>query len=168
MKPPFFTALAWLAACGPAPAPRTVADTPASDRSNMPADRRSNDSLRVVIDAPEDPAPGAPVRIVLRVQNVTDRTLDLYLTGRPTAFDMTVTDASGTVVWRRLEGETIAMAVRIESLPPHGQLEFTHTWDRRSNAGAPVSPGTYTIRGHVPTEDGPLEAPARRLHIRPA
>lgn len=108
---------------------------------------------------------GVPVAITVRAENITARSLDLYLTGRPIAFDLIVTDLTGAVVWRRLEGEVIAAALRIETLAPGDTLELTDTWDQRTNAGEPVVPGAYTVRGEILAEDQPLVTPSRTLRI---
>ena len=101
----------------------------------------------------------------MRVQNVSDGALDLYLTGRPIAFDLIVTDAEGSVVWRRLEGEVIAAVLRIETLNPGAILVLEDRWNQRSNAGEPVAPGPYTVRGELPTESGPLVTTTSPLRI---
>jgi hypothetical protein len=107
------------------------------------------------------------VAITVRAENGTDSTIDLYLTGRPIAWDVVVTDAAGTVVWRRLEDEIIATALRIETLAPGASLELTGAWDQRSNAGDAVAPGSYTVQAGILTETEPLVTPSRLLRILP-
>lgn len=124
-----------------------------------------SDSLRLHLELPEEVGEGVALPMTLRVENVLERHLDLYLTGRPIAFDLVVTDEEGGVVWRRLEGQVVPMVLRIETLAPGGVLELTGRWDQRSNAGDPVPPGVYTVRGEVLAEDGPLVTPARRVRI---
>jgi hypothetical protein len=125
------------------------------------------DSPRLHLDIPEQAAAGESVPITVRAVNQGDRTIELYLTGRPVAWDVIVTDAAGTMVWRRLEGEIIAMALRIETLEPGEVLELAGAWDQRSNAGATVAPGTYTVRAEILTEAAPLVTPSLELRILP-
>ena len=125
----------------------------------------SADSLRLRLEMPERAAPDEPVPITFKVQNVTDRDMDLYLTGRPIAFDLIVTGEDGEVVWRRLEGETVPMVLRIETLEPGKALELEETWDQRSNVGERVPPGAYTVRGELLTEGEPLATPDSNLRI---
>ena len=101
------------------------------------------DSLRFEIDIPPAVPNGEPVPIVLRVRNVGDKPLELYLTGQPIAFDITITRADGTQVWRRLEGAAISAILRIEVLGPREVLEFKDAWDQRQDDGKPAGPGVY-------------------------
>jgi len=145
------------------------ASPPSRERSSEETDVvASADSLSLRLEMPERVATDEPVPITLEVRNVTDRSIDLYLTGRPIAFDLVVTEEDGEVVWRRLEGEVIPMVLRIETLEPGVALEFEETWDQRSNAGEFVPPGTYTVRGKLLTEDEPLVTPESRLRIGPS
>jgi hypothetical protein len=88
------------------------------------------------------------------------------LTGRPIAFDITITRADGSIVWRRLEGQTIAAILRIEVLAPSGVLEFKGTWDQRTGSGERASPGLYTVQGALPTDSPtPLRTSPASLSI---
>ncbi len=129
----------------------------------MPAPE--SDSLRLTLEFRERVREGEPVPVTLRVENVGSATLDLYLTGRPVAFDLVVTDREGAVVWRRLEGEIMAAVLRIEILEPGGALSFDDVWDQRSNAGEPVTAGEYFLHGELLREDGPLASAPRPLVI---
>jgi hypothetical protein len=125
------------------------------------------DSLRLRLELPDEVEAGAPVPITLVAKNVTDRALELYLTGRPVAFDLTVIDEAGAVVWRRLEGQMILMVLRIETLAPGAALELHDTWDQRTNEGVRVPPGAYTVRGEILAEGERLPTPPRELRILP-
>lgn len=103
--------------------------------------------------------------IVLRAENVSGEILELYLQGRTIAFDVVVTDADEHVVWRRLEGEIVPAILRIETLEPGAVLELEARWDQRSNAGEPVAPGRYTVRGEVLAEGDPLVTPTAGFRI---
>lgn len=125
----------------------------------------ASDSVRLSLELPDEVRAGEPVPIALRVENVANRPLDLYLTGRPIAFDLIVTDAEGSAVWRRLEDEVIPAILRIETLGPGDTLELERTWDQRTKEGEPVPPGDYTVRGELLTEDEPLTTPEKPLRI---
>ncbi len=111
---------------------------------------------------------GEPVAVTLSVTNHGTKPLTLYLKGRPVAFDVIVRRKHGPVVWRRLSGKTIAMVLRVETVPPGGSLRFEEVWSQRTQAGAPVEPGDYTVTGELPT-DGPepLRSAAAPLRIDP-
>ena|SRR5688572_8716915 len=107
---------------------------------------------RVSLVVPDTVALGAKVPITIRVANTTSAPLDLYLRGRVIAFDITITDATGAELWRRLEGETVLAIVQIRTLGPGETLELSHEWDQRTRSGRPAAPGVYGIRGSVLTD----------------
>lgn len=139
--------------------------TPQPSASETAVAATPSDSLRLWLDAPAEVRAGEPVPITLRAENITERSLDLYLTGRTIAFDLTVTDEDGAVVWRRLEDEVIPAILRLETLEPGETLELEDTWEQRSNDGEPVAPGAYTVRGEILTEEEPLVTPEAPLRI---
>ena len=126
-----------------------------------------SDSVRVALEAPRRVRAGEPVRIVLRLENISDRTLDLYLRGRTIVFDLIITRKDGSVLWRRLEDEAVPAILRIETLEPGAVIELEDTWDHRANDGAPVSSGEYGIRGEILTELEPLVTASASLRIDP-
>lgn len=146
-------------------------DLPSSAERPTPESRVSattSDSLRLRIEvAPQVPA-GEPVQIRLLVENVSARSLDLYLRGRTLAFDLVVSRADGTVVWRRLADEAIPAILRLETLSSGARLDLQDTWDQRTNAGQPVPDGAYLIRGEVLTEGPPLVTPDEPLRVGPS
>jgi len=123
------------------------------------------DSLRLDLDVPARVTAGDPVPMTLRVENVAERPVDLYLTGRTIAFDLIVEDEAGTVVWRRLHDQVVEQILRVEQLASGDTLVLEDTWNQRSNDGAPVAPGGYTVRAEVLTEDEPLVAGPEPLRI---
>jgi hypothetical protein len=128
----------------------------------------SGDGMRFEVILPDSVRLGAPVPIVLRLTNAGDRPLTLYLQGRPLAFDITVSDRNGQVVWRRLEGEVLQSILAIRTLEPGAVLELRDTWTQQTDAGHPVSPGNYLVIGSLPTDrPEPLRTPPRTLHIVP-
>jgi hypothetical protein len=126
-----------------------------------------SDSLRLSLDLPRTIRAGAAVPISLHVENITDRTLNLYLRGRTITFDLVVADAVGEVVWRRLEGEIIPAILRIEQLPAGEFLNLEAVWDQRTNAGDPADPGMYAVRGELLTESDLLATPKEWFRIEP-
>ena len=144
----------------PAPGPPPADPRPAAVTS--PA----ADSLRLRLDVPAGVRAGAPVPIVLRVENVSPRPVELYLRGRTIAFDVVVARADGGVVWRRLEDEVIPAVVQVRALAPNETLELRAEWDQRTARGAAVPAGEYVARGLLLTDrPEPLETPPVPLRI---
>jgi intracellular proteinase inhibitor BsuPI len=124
------------------------------------------DSIRVELLLEPRVRAGEPVRLRLRVQNVTQHAVDLYLRGRTNTFEVVVARAAGGVVWRRLEGEIIPAIVHLRPLAPGERLEVETVWNQRTNDGKPVAPGEYVVDGSLLTEGEPLRAPQKPLTIR--
>jgi uncharacterized protein (DUF58 family) len=126
------------------------------------------DSMTLHLSVPPRVRAGEPVPVTLSVTNRGTTPLTLYLKGRPIAFDIVVRRKGGEIVWRRLHGATIAMVLRVETVPPGDSLRLEDTWPQRTQAGAPVEPGDYTVTGELPT-DGPepLRSVAAPLRIDP-
>lgn len=147
-----------------------VNDAPASaevSASEIDMAAVPSDSLRLWLEVPDQVRAGESVPVTLRVENVTDRTLNLHLTGRTIAFDLTVADEDGAVVWRRLEDEVVPAILRLETLAPRDTLVLEDTWEQRSNAGKSVAPGAYTMRGELLSEEQALAFPPVPLRILP-
>lgn len=147
-----------------APTCRAVPPPPEADSTAVPA-TMSSDSLTIALDAPATLSAGRSDSITIRLTNRTDRTLDLSLRGRDITFDLIVSREDGTVIWRRLEGEVVPAILRLEQLAPRAELVLEATWDGRDQAGRPLPPGNYGLRGEVLTETAPLVTPERRLRI---
>ena len=158
-------ALALLASRSTTPSDVYAAARPSVREKVVPAS--ISDSVRVGLEVLERVRAGEPVRIVLRLENISDRTLDLYLRGRAIAFDVIITRKDGTVLWRRLEDEAVPAILRIETLKPGAVIELEDTWEQRANGGAPVSAGEYWIRGEILTELEPLVTASASLRIDP-
>jgi hypothetical protein len=108
---------------------------------------------------------GEGVPITLRLTNAGRRAADVYLQGRPAAFDIVVTRRDGTPVWRRLEGAVVPAVLQVRSLAPGAVLEFRDSWPQRTNLGAAVEPGDYLVTGVLPT-DPPAELRTRSAPLR--
>lgn len=125
------------------------------------------DSLRFTLHAPAHAAPGETVPIELRLTNIASETVTVHLLGREIAFDVEVRDASGDLVWRRLEGEIIPQILQVRILAPGETLTLRDVWTQRTNQGRPVPAGTYLLQGVLPTEEPePLRTGTSRLEIR--
>jgi intracellular proteinase inhibitor BsuPI len=112
---------------------------------------------------------GEPVRFSLRIVNAGERPATVYFQGRPPAFDVTVHDASGRQVWRRLEGAIVAMVLGIRELAPGEWLEFEDSWRQTDAAGSRVPPGRYRLTGLLPGEPGrELRSPPVEVEILPS
>ena len=123
------------------------------------------DSMRFEIVVPDSVPLGAPVPIVLRLTNPGPEPITVYLQGRPIAFDITVTDAQGRMVWRRLEGKVVTAILAIRRLEPGAHLEVEDIWRQVAGSGAPVPPGEYQVAGSLPTDAEPLRTAPARLRI---
>ena len=117
--------------------------------------------------APARVLQGDTVPVTLRIENAGGPTT-LYLQGRPPAFDITVHDASGRQVWRRLEGAVVAMVLGVRELAPGESLELEDTWRQTDAAGHLVPPGRYRLTALLPGEPGrELRSAPARLDILP-
>lgn len=126
------------------------------------------DGPRLILDVPAEVRAGRPVPIRLRLVHGGEEPVVLELRGRPIAFDVLVEDAAGNRVWRRLEGRTVSAILQVRTLAPGDSLELRETWDQRGDDGGAVGPGTYTVRGFLPTVSrGRLEATPVQLRIFP-
>lgn len=123
------------------------------------------DSLDLQLLLPDQVPLGQAVPIGLRVRNRTERSLDLYLRGRATTFDVVVTGSDGETVWRRLEREIIPAIIHLRTLGPGEQFEVEAVWDQRNGAGRQVPRGEYTAQGFLLVEGDPLPSPSVALRI---
>lgn len=123
-------------------------------------------SLSLELRLPDAVPVGEPVRIELVLRNAGSDPVELFVPGRPPAFDLVVETESGRTVWRRLEGKPIAMALGIVRLAPGEEVTFAHTWRQRDRRGEPVLPGDYVVRGIVEAEGTKLLTTPRGLRIR--
>lgn len=160
------SALALAAASRPDPPENRRAAAPFPATASREAVRESvQDSLDLELVLPPRVRAGERVPVTMRLRNRTGRALDLYLRGRDVTFDVVVTHAGGTVVWRRLEGEIIPAIVQLRTLAPAEQLEFGTEWDQRGGTGRTVDTGDYSARGMLLIEGGQLETPPVPLRI---
>lgn len=87
---------------------------------------------------------GESVNISLIKTNITNDEITLRY---PTAqiVEITITSATGNVVWRLSDNRQFAQFQRIITIFPGGTQLINEVWDQRNNAGNQVLPGTYTI-----------------------
>ncbi len=76
-----------------------------------------------------------------------------------------VRDADAAIVWRRLEGAVIPQILQVRMLAPGQTLVLRDAWDQRTNSGARVAPGRYTVEGALPT-DAPLPLRTEPVELR--
>jgi hypothetical protein len=154
-------------ACTPNQA-ENPADTTAPLATTPPATAVTEsrpESLSIELVLPASVRAGQRVQIMLRGQNRTERSIDLYLRGRTTIFDVIVARAAGEVVWRRLEDEIIPAIVHLRTLAPAEQFELVTVWDQLTKSRRRVEPGEYTARGLLLVEGEPLETPSAPFRI---
>lgn len=122
----------------------------------------SADTLQLSLVVPSDVASGAPVDVILSITNVTDRAVDLHLSGRDVTFDIVVKDAAGRTLWRRLDGVVTQSILQLKTLAAGESFELRDAWAHRY----PPPPGQYTITAEVPTDAEPLRFGPVPLRIR--
>lgn len=103
--------------------------------------------------------------LVFRVTNAGKVSVTLQLLGRTPTADFRVSDARGRTIWSLLRGQTLLGALRLYPLDAGKALVFRAVWNGRADAGSPVPPGEYLIRGVLLTDDpdglASLPAPLR-------
>jgi hypothetical protein len=106
------------------------------------------------------------VPLVFTVTNAGPTALTLQLLGRTPTADFRVWNSRGQLVWSRRRGRTLLGALRLLPLDPGKSLVFREVWKQRTDAGRPVEPGEYRIRGVLLTDDPDgLSSNAARLSI---
>jgi hypothetical protein len=118
------------------------------------------DSLRRELIAPERTRAGAPVEIVLRITNITNKPLDLSLQGRDIVFDVAVTNERGAEVWRRLQGQTTQSILQLKTLARGEALELRTVWTPRAD-----DTGEHTISADIKTDGQPILLRPVRVRI---
>lgn len=103
--------------------------------------------------------------LVFTVTNAGKTPLTLQLLGRAPTADFRISDSRGRLVWSRLRGQTLLGALRLFPLDAGKSLSFREVWNQRTDAGRPVEPGEYLVRGVLLTDDpeGLASPPARLL-----
>lgn len=110
-------------------------------------------SLKATL-ASDKPAytPGEPITFTLRIVNSTPRPVRLsFRTAQ--RFDLVMEDGRGHEVWRWSAGRLFAQVLGQETLSASGG-EFV----AREAVGGTFPPGTYTVKGIIPAQEGALSA----------
>jgi hypothetical protein len=121
--------------------------------------------LRLDLVLPEQVLRGKAVPITLRLSNPGPKSATVYLQGRPTAFDIVITRADGTPVWRRLNRAVIGSILQVRVLPPGDAIELTERWSQQDDRGQAVPAGEYRVTGVLPT-DPPSEMRTQTVRLR--
>ena len=121
--------------------------------------------LRLDLVLPDHARRGKAVPITLRLSNPGPEPATVYLQGRPTAFDIVITRADGTPVWRRLDRAVISSILQVRVLPPGQAIEFTERWSQQDDRGQAVPVGEYRVTGVLPT-DPPSELRTQTVRLR--
>ena len=129
--------------------------------------RGAKPPMDFTISIPPEVRQGDPVPVTLRLRNTSPRPLTVYLQGRPTAFDIEVTNQAGRVVWRRLAGEPVQAILGVQTLAPGASLTFEDAWPQRDQAGRSIPPGHYTLVGRLLTDGDSLTTRPTTVRVRP-
>lgn len=130
----------------PSVSPTSGTGSPTASAAVGPCDPSA---LNVVLttDAPAY-GPAGPPKFVISVYNTSATACEAEIGSAVRTFS--VTDASGTVVWRSTDCQTETSS-QVYEIPPEDHQAMSTTWSRqRSEAGCPadqtrVDPGAYTV-----------------------
>lgn len=110
---------------------------------------------------------GETVALTLKWKNVEDRPVFLTLDGNP-AYDFVVAGPDGAEIWRWSHGQASQDILESRIIEPGRQAVFEAEWSQQDNAGKPVPPGAYSVRGILNTEPPEkLETAPKALVISP-
>ena len=151
-----------LVACGAEPPAASPAPPASSDTVSEPMADVASDSLRLSVYAAGRVARGVRVPIGLEIANVSGRALDLHLRGREITVDVRVRDASGAVVWHRLEGAAVPAILQLVTMTPGETLALEEEW-----VPGDAPPGRYTIDAELLAETGVLSFPPATVELVP-
>ncbi len=85
---------------------------------------------------------GIPLRVVVR--NTSNRTLQIPMGGQQ--FDFRIY-RNGELVWNWAHEKAFIQILQQRTLEPDEEIIYTALWNMRNNAGQPVQPGRYVVRG---------------------
>jgi hypothetical protein len=117
-----------------------------------------SDAIEISLSVPSQARIGDHVPITIMVRNPRPRTVGLASVGSEITFDIVIV-RDDALVWRRLEGQTIPLALQIRMLESGASIALTDTWH------ATVDAGVYAVRGRIPTDAEPLETPWVEMEI---
>ena len=128
----------------------------------MPRDdvNATADSLELKLELPREADAGSPMAAVLRVRNLTDRPVDLYLRGRTFTVDVIAQRTDGDTLWRRLEGAIIPAMIHHQRLVPGRSIVIPVAWTWTLGADE------YHLQALLLTEGEPLRSNRVSLRLR--
>lgn len=98
-------------------------------------------------------ARGEPILVTLQVVNRGSGPVELrFLTAQ--RYDVLIRDAQGRQVWRWSDGQMFAQVLGQESIEPGRKIAYRVTVRER------LAPGSYTVTGVIPAEQGALSSAA--------
>ena len=97
---------------------------------------------------------GQAVRMTFRVVNTSNKAVT-YNFGSGQRFDVTATNAAGTLVWDWATGKLFSQNLSSLPLAPGKALAYSTVWNGRDLAGHPVPPGVYTLSAHLTSDNQP-------------
>jgi hypothetical protein len=98
-------------------------------------------------------AAGEPITLTLGVRNPTDVAVTLrFATGQ--RYDFVIESAAGAELWRWSAERAFTQVLGEQIVPPGWELNYNETFAGR------LAPGTYRVRGIVPSVGDTLEARA--------
>jgi hypothetical protein len=117
-----------------------------------------NNLVDISLLAPSRARVGERVPITILVRNGQPRTIGLASVGPEITFDILVS-RDDVLVWQRLYGQTIALALQVRMLQPGESFELKDVWH------ANVEAGHYEVVGRILTDADPLETPPVSVEI---
>lgn len=118
------------------------------------------DSVELKLELPREAKAGSAMTAVLRMRNLTDRPISLYLRGRTFTVDVIALRSDGDTAWRRLEGEIIPAMIQHQQLIPGRAVVIPIGWNWS------LGTGEYQLQALLLTEAEPLRSNRVSLRLR--
>lgn len=118
------------------------------------------DSVELKLELPREAKAGSAMTAVLRMRNLTDRPISLYLRGRTFTVDVIALRSDGDTAWRRLEGEIIPAMIQHQQLIPGRAVVIPIRWNWS------LGTGEYQLQALLLTEAEPLRSNRVSLRLR--
>jgi hypothetical protein len=125
-------------------------------------------AISLNLQIPSTVKPGEAVPLLLVARNDSSQAVYLGTGDSTTTFDIRIVDRSGKTVWRRMHDREALASLHEHTLAPGQDLRFADTWDQRSNEGARVPAGIYSVQGLLDAQgEADLKTTPKRLEISP-
>jgi len=111
-------------------------------------------ALIAELQIPSATRPGEPVPLILVVRNTSNRPVWLETGDSTYAFNFMVTGPDGVEIWNRLHSipsGPIPAILKTYALAPGDSVKYQETWNQQTDRGRRVTPGTYSVRGALNT-----------------